>query len=146
MDKLHHDVRSLTNKYLYGLDMLKSQQTKVDALKNELLKILKDNNINELTIRAAQKRKILVQIKKNKNIFLKDNSVYIIRKKVIPDLLNILIKITEIVDLATLNRLIEIGKVSPCIIEEITTSSESEELDITLLNQEPHTHVLSQIP
>jgi len=126
--------------------MLKSQQTKVDALKNELLKILKDNNINELTIRAAQKRKILVQIKKNKNIFLKDNSVYIIRKKVIPDLLNILIKITEIVDLATLNRLIEIGKVSPCIIEEITTSSESEELDITLLNQEPHTHVLSQIP
>ena len=123
-------MTSAVNKYLKAQQEVHRTKTILLEKTNILLGLLGDKD--ELIVRAAGKQKLLVRNNRTKNIILKDDCVSTTRKRVIPEYAQILISTSETIDMATLKRLIESSKIPPSIIDEITISSESTELEVTL--------------
>lgn len=127
---LHKTLRSLVNKFLNATKMHKQFASNAAMYQNDMIELLKASGKEKITITIQGDKKISV-INRQVPIFkLRDDAASILRRKLTPELISMVIQQKEIVDVANVKKLIELQKIPDDILEAITSEESEDKFEI----------------
>jgi len=127
---LHKTLRSLVNKFLNSTKMYKQFASTAAIYQNDMVELLRASGKEKITITIQGDKKISV-INREVPIFkIKDDATSILRRKLTPELIRLVVQQKEIVDVEQLKKLIELQKIPDDILGEIMDAGSEEKFEI----------------
>lgn len=130
---LHRALKSLVNKYFNCIKQKSRFETDAAVHKHDIIELLRASGKEKVTV-TLQEKKIVVSNRTMPVFSISSDAANILRRKIDADLLPEIIHVQETVDMAQLQKLIEMGKVPDNIIAQITQQDTEEKFSIEVLD------------